>query len=120
MTTDYRTLYLCASFFYHDIPASGSVAGVAQGADLGRGLVFKVQLHILNAHVASPWEQDSKKEEEEKRQTHGASLACRLALPLSYTLRAKSQSAHKHQQQLYLFTILTLDIHFKLQSFVAL
>lgn len=48
--------------FYHDIPASGSVAGVVQGADLGVGLLFEVQLHILDAHVASPWEQDSREE----------------------------------------------------------
>ena len=48
--------------FYHNISPSGHVAGVVQGADLGEGLIFKVQLHILNAHVTPPWEWDSKKE----------------------------------------------------------
>lgn len=39
----------------HNVPSSGNVAGVAQGADLGLGLVFKVQLHIINSHLTSPW-----------------------------------------------------------------
>lgn len=40
-------------FFYHDVPASGGVAGVAQGADFGVRLVLKVQLHVLNTHMTS-------------------------------------------------------------------
>lgn len=49
-------------FFYRNISPSRSVAGVAQGADLGMGLLFKVQLHILNTHMTSSWGQDSKTE----------------------------------------------------------
>lgn len=39
----------------HYIPASRDVGGIVQGADLGLGLIFKVQLHILNPHLSSPW-----------------------------------------------------------------
>lgn len=54
--------------FYHDVPPSRSVAGVAQGADLGLGLVFKVQLHIFDTYLTSPWEHDSRTEKKRVKQ----------------------------------------------------
>lgn len=55
-------------YFYHDVPSSRSVAGVIQGADLGGGLIFEIQLHALNPHIASPWEHDSERKLKEKYQ----------------------------------------------------
>lgn len=68
-----RIVNVCVrvSFFYHDVPASGGVAGVAQGADFGVRLVLKVQLHVLNTHMTSSWGQDS--EEREKSKPEGIS-----------------------------------------------
>lgn len=61
-------IFVCCCF-HHDIAPSGSVAGIIQGADLGKGLLFKVQLHILNSHVAPPWEQDGGEEKKGVRAT---------------------------------------------------
>ena len=75
-----RCVCVCASF-YHDVAPPRSVGGVAQRADLGLGLILKVQLHTVDAHVTAPWEQDR-----EKRQRGIA----RLQLLLRATLRAKN------------------------------
>lgn len=40
---------------HHDIAAAGGVRGVAQRADFGVSLVFKVHLLVLNAHLSAPW-----------------------------------------------------------------
>lgn len=50
---------------HHDVASPGHVAGVAQGADFGIGLVFKVQLLILDAHLASAWGQETGRRREE-------------------------------------------------------
>lgn len=36
------------------------MAGVVHGADLGMGLFFEVQLHVLYTHMTATWEQDRK------------------------------------------------------------
>lgn len=59
--TEYSSDMCVFIFFYHNIPASRSVAGIPQRADLGGGLVFKVQLHVLNLYITSAWEQEQKK-----------------------------------------------------------
>lgn len=58
-------------FFYHDIASPWHVAGVAQGADFGVGLLLEVQLHVVDAHVASAWW---------TRRRRQASVACEPAL----------------------------------------
>lgn len=100
--------YMC--FFYHNVPPSGSVAGIVHGADLGSGLVFKVQPHILNTHMTSPWEKGSK---EEKKSIKPTGITCLQAIDASLLLNKAqgrpAQAAHCSAQKTVLwFCLLTL------------
>lgn len=64
---------------YHDVATTGGVSSVAQRANFGLSLVFKVQFLVLDADIASPWwtgKEQTEKEEGRRRRERRVSALC--------------------------------------------
>lgn len=89
------------------------MAGIIQGADLGDGLVFEIQLHALNSHLASPWEHSGKRKLIEKYQTLEALVPASLHFSRA-TLKATNPRARTGQ------CALKLDQMFEIMNWILL